>query len=68
MGGGGVGGGWGWRGWVGVWSLFANIKDWQGQSIVTFDIDQAKISYRLISGISHQIPNLGISFPPNLGC
>ena len=58
---GGGGGGWG-------WSVFANIKDWQGQSIVTFDIDQAKISYRLISGISHQIPNLGISFPPNLGC
>ena len=53
---------------MGVWSLFANIKDWQGQSIVTVDIDQAKISYRLISGISHQIPNLGISFPPNLGC
>ena len=53
---------------TGGWSVFANIKDWQGQSIVTFDIDQAKISYRLISGISHQIPNLGISFPPNLGC
>ena len=29
------GGGWGWvgsGGWVVGWSVFANIKDWQGQS------------------------------------